>query len=199
MHENVSFKILRLLALMLELPEDQFVNGNRYEDECDSSIRYMLYHARSPEENRAFDDVYFRGHSDKGTLTFLFQQSIAALQIQHRKDTEWEYLRIPAGSVAVNIADTLQFLTNGYLKSGYHRVIAPPKDQAHLDRLGLLYFVRPTDALPWKTLDSPYLRRVGFGKTTTEKDQDISGLEWWRAGVKSRKRANYMNSAATTT
>lgn len=199
MHENVSFKILRILALMLELPEDQFVDGNRYEDECDSSIRYMLYHARSQKENKTFDDVYFRGHTDKGTLTFLFQQPIAALQVQQTKGAEWEYLRIPAGSVAVNIADTLQFLTNGYLKSGFHRVIAPPSDQVHLDRLGLLYFVRPTDKLPWKTLNSPFLRRVGYGKTTTENDKEFSGLDWWRAGVKARKGANYISSAASTT
>ncbi|KAJ5787393.1 hypothetical protein N7457_002383 [Penicillium paradoxum] len=198
MHENVSFKLLRILATMLELPEDQFVDGNRYEDECDSSIRYMLYHARSREENKTFNDVYFRGHTDKGTLTFLFQQPIAALQVQQSKDAEWEYLRIPAGSVAVNIADTLQFLTNGYLKSGFHRVIAPPMDQVHLNRLGLLYFVRPTDKLPWRTLDSPFLQRVGCGKTTTENDQDVSGLDWWRAGVKARKGANYISSAAST-
>jgi isopenicillin N synthase-like dioxygenase len=30
----------------------------------------------------------------------------------------------------------------GYLKSSIHRVVAPPPDQAHLDRLGLLYFLR---------------------------------------------------------
>jgi isopenicillin N synthase-like dioxygenase len=198
MHENVSYKILRILALMLELPEDQFVDGNRYEDECDSSIRYMLYHARSPKENTTFDNVYFRGHTDKGTLTFLFQQPIAALQIQRTKEADWEYLQIPAGSVAVNFADTLQFLTNGYLKSGFHRVIAPPSDQVNLDRLGLLYFVRPTDKLPWKTLDSPVLRRVGYGKTSTENDREFSGLDWWRAGVKSRKGANYMSSAASS-
>jgi isopenicillin N synthase-like dioxygenase len=95
-------------------------------------------------------------------MTFLFQQPIAALQVQQEKDAEWEYLRIPAGSVAVNIADTLQFLTNGYLKSGFHRVIAPPRDQVHLDRLGLLYFVRPTDKLPWKALDSPFLQEAGM-------------------------------------
>lgn len=199
MHEIVSFKILRILATMLELPEDQFVNGNRYEDECDSSIRYMLYHARSPEENKTFDNVYFRGHTDKGTMTFLFQQSIAALQVQQSKGAEWEYLRIPAGCVAVNIADTLQFLTNGYLRSGFHRVIAPPKDQMHLDRLGVLYFVRPTNELPWKALDSPFLRRAGYGKTTAENDQNFSGLDWWRAGVKARKGANYISSASSTT
>jgi isopenicillin N synthase-like dioxygenase len=194
MHENVSFKLLRILATMLELPEDQFVNGNRYEDECDSSVRYMLYHARSQEENKMFDDYYLRGHTDKGTLTFLFQQPIAALQVQ-RVQAKWEHLRIPAGTVAVNIADALQFLTNGYLKSGLHRVMAPPKDQVHMDRLGLLYFVRPTDKLPWKSLDSPFLRRAGYAKST-ENDRDMSGLEWWRAGVKARKGANYMKDTA---
>ena len=193
MHENVSFKLLRILATMVGLPDHQFVDGHRYEDECDSSVRYMLYHSRSKEENKSLEDIYFRGHTDKGTLTFLFHQPIAALQVTQAKDTDWEYLKIPAGTVAVNIGDTLQFLTNGYMKSGFHRVIAPPADQMHLDRLGLLYFIRPTDKLPWKRLDSPFLQMVDHGKTTAEHDGDLSGLDWWRLGVRSRKGANYKN------
>jgi isopenicillin N synthase-like dioxygenase len=179
---------------MVGLPDDQFVEGHRYEDECDSSVRYMLYHRRSKEENEALDNIYFRGHTDKGTLTFLFHQPIAALQAKRSTEADWEYLKIPAGTVAVNIADVLQFLTNGYLKSGFHRVMAPPQDQTHLDRLGLLYFVRPTDKLPWKPLDSPFLQKAGYGKPATEHDGengDMSGLDWWRRGVKSRKGANY--------
>ncbi|KAK3066742.1 hypothetical protein LTR53_016776 [Teratosphaeriaceae sp. CCFEE 6253] len=33
-------------------------------------------------------------------------------------------------------------MTGGYLKSSVHRVHAPPDDQAHVDRLGVLYFAR---------------------------------------------------------
>ena len=45
-------------------------------------------------------------------------------------------------TLTVNACDALTFLTGGYVKSTIHRVAAPPKDQEHVDRLGLLYFSR---------------------------------------------------------
>lgn len=42
----------------------------------------------------------------------------------------------------MNTCDALSFLTGGYVKSTIHRVAVPPKDQQHVDRLGLLYFSR---------------------------------------------------------
>ena len=64
----------------------------------------------------------------------------------------------------MNIADSLSFLTNGYLKSSIHRVVAPPPDQANLDRLSVLYFVRSEDDLELKTIPSPLLQRLGLDK-----------------------------------
>ncbi|EFZ02964.2 isopenicillin N synthase-like protein [Metarhizium robertsii] len=184
MHENVTRKLLRLVAHILELPEDVLVNGHRYEANCDSSLRYMMYRARSEAENEKYKGLYLRGHSDNGTLTYVFQQPVAALQVRRGPDSGWEYIRIPEGKVAVNIADILEFLSNGYIRSGIHRVVAPPGDQACMDRLGLLYFVRPSDDLPLKTLDSPFLRSVGCGKDGKRHDLDISATEWVRARVR---------------
>ncbi|KAI9925395.1 hypothetical protein ASPWEDRAFT_41483 [Aspergillus wentii DTO 134E9] len=195
MHENVSYKLLRLLAIILELPEDQLVDGHRYEANCDSSLRYMMYRARTEEENSKCRDTYLRGHTDNGTITYVFQQSVAALQVKRTEESDWQHLRITPGIMAVNLADMLQFLTNGYLKSGIHRVIAPPDDQATIDRLGLLYFVRPSDRLMLKTLDSPFLQRVGFGKQGTENDEDIPASEWVRARV----RKNWTRSPSDNT
>jgi isopenicillin N synthase-like dioxygenase len=79
-------------------------------------------------------------HTDFGSLTLLFRQPIAALQVLINE--QWKWVKPYPGSITVNIADVLDFLTNGYLKSSVHRVRAPPADQAHLDRLGLLYFLR---------------------------------------------------------
>jgi len=39
----------------------------------------------------------------------------------------------------VNVADRLQILSNVFLKSSIYRVVVPPSEQAHLDRLGVLY------------------------------------------------------------
>lgn len=45
----------------------------------------------------------------------------------------------------------------------------PPKDQRHVDRLGLLYFARPQNDLVLKTINSPVLRREGFTQNEFEK------------------------------
>ncbi|KAA8647687.1 hypothetical protein EYZ11_010140 [Aspergillus tanneri] len=181
-HEQITYKLFRLLAIILELPEDELMNGHLYESNCDSGLRYMMYRARSREENEKYKHLYSRGHTDNGTITFVFQQPVAALQVKKHEDADWEYLRIPPGVLAVNIADIMTMLSNGWLKSGVHRVIVPPEDQQHYDRIGLLYFVRPSDRLKLKSVDSPLLRREGYHKENV--DFDIPALEWTRARIR---------------
>lgn len=189
MHENVAHKILKLLAIILELDdEDELVRGHLYEADCDSSLRYLMYRARTEEDNAKHKDTYIRGHTDKGTLTFVFQQPVSALQVKATDESDWEHVRIQAGVVAVNLARMVQMLTNGYLKAGMHRVIAPPEDQACNDRLGLLYFVLPSDRLKMKAMDTPYLRKMGYGKKEGSIDSDIPANEW----VRSRFRNNWL-------
>ncbi|OQE13221.1 hypothetical protein PENFLA_c052G07776 [Penicillium flavigenum] len=183
-HEHVGYKLLQLLAIILELPEGQISNGHLYESNCDSGLRYMMYRARPAEVNEQFKDLYSRGHTDNGTITFLFQQPVAALQVKKHDDSPWEWIRIPEGTLSVNIADMLSILSNGYLKSGVHRVTVPPKDQQAQDRLGLLYFVRPSDRLVLKTFDSPLLRRLGYYKEGKNNEIDIPAPEWTRARIK---------------
>lgn len=183
-HEHVAYRLFRLLAMILEIPEDQLENGHRYEANCDSGLRYMMYRARSEEENNNFRDLYSRGHTDNGTITFVFQQPVAALQVKKYENSDWEWLRIPPGAIAVNIADMLSIVSNGYLKSGIHRVVVPPEDQACNDRLGLLYFVRPSDRLMLKTVDSPLLRRLGYYEEGKNADIDVPAIEWTRARVR---------------
>ena len=139
--EDVVQKLLTLIAIVLELPEDHLSQGNRYNDVSDCHLRYMIYRARSAEENAKYHNIYTNGHTDFGSLTLLFRQPVAALQIR-MPDGSWKWVKPYPESITVNIADVLQFWTNGYLKSSIHRVVAPPEDQAHLDRLGLLYFLR---------------------------------------------------------
>lgn len=139
--EDVIQKLLVLISIVLELPDDYLSNGHHYKDPSDCHLRYMIYRARTPEENAKYQNLYSRGHTDFGSLTLLFRQPIAALQVK-MPDESWKWVKPYPGSITVNIADVLQFWTNGYLKSSVHRVVAPPDDQAHLDRLGLLYFLR---------------------------------------------------------
>ncbi|KAG4430558.1 hypothetical protein IFR05_013960 [Cadophora sp. M221] len=179
-HEEVVSKLLVLFAIILELPEDFFLKTHRYSEKSDCHLRYMKYHARTPEVNQATNNVWVKGHTDFGSLTLLFRQPVAALQVRTPQET-WKYVKPYPGSITVNIADSLSFLTNGYLKSSIHRVVAPPPDQAHLDRLGVLYFVRPEDDLELKTIPSPLLERLGLNKQAD--GPVLTAGEWVKARV----------------
>jgi isopenicillin N synthase-like dioxygenase len=181
-HEHIAYKLLRLIAIALEIPEFYLVDGHRYESNCDSHIRYMMTRARSPVENQKFKDIYLRGHTDRGTLSFVFHQPVAGLQVRRNKASDWEYVKIRPGTAVVNSADLIEIVTNGYLKSGLHRVVAPPEDQSSGDRLGVLYFVRPSDRLWLRVIDSPLLRRLGHYRES--ETHGFSALMWTRERVR---------------
>lgn len=61
--------------------------------------------------------------------------------------------------------------------------VAPPPDQAHIDRLGLLYFLRPAYDLKLKTVDSPLLKRMGL-KSDNDAADELKAGDWVRARVK---------------
>ncbi|KAF2431319.1 Clavaminate synthase-like protein [Tothia fuscella] len=83
-------------------------------------------------------------------------------------------------NIAVNVADTLSFLTGGYLKSSIHRVVLPPKDQQHIPRLSVIYFSRPGDDTLLRAVDSPVIRREG-DQSKLPPDNVLTAGEWVQA------------------
>ncbi|KAJ7723848.1 hypothetical protein DFH07DRAFT_759362, partial [Mycena maculata] len=79
-------------------------------------LRYMVYHPRTQEERKLVKDGDVGGHTDFGSLTLLFSQNVAGLQIRTPQE-EWKYVKPVTGGITVNSADVLQFLTKGYVKS----------------------------------------------------------------------------------
>lgn len=136
-------------------------------------------------------------------------ESIEQDNADSSSDGSWKWVKPYPESITVNIADVLQFWsgksvgrkgnpylslkymltyasfgsTAGYLKSSIHRVVAPPPDQAHIDRLGLLYFLRPSHDLKLKTLDSPLLKRLGL-KSENDAADEIKAGDWVKARIK---------------
>ncbi|ERT02928.1 hypothetical protein HMPREF1624_01232 [Sporothrix schenckii ATCC 58251] len=182
-HDHIVGKLLVLFALILELPEDALTAHHRYDELSDCHLRYMKYHHRSAADNAKLDNVWVKGHTDFGSLTLLFRQPVAALQVRG-SDGGWRWVKPLDGSITVNVADALQFLTNGFLKSSIHRVVAPPPDQAHIDRLGVLYFLRPEDALELRPVQSAVLARLGYDANDDEAAVGITAGEWVKARVK---------------
>ncbi|KAH7357559.1 gibberellin 2-oxidase [Pyrenochaeta sp. MPI-SDFR-AT-0127] len=184
-HEKVARKLFTLMSIILELPENYLADAHAYEEVSDDHLRYMIYNVRTQDEWDRAQAYSKGGHTDFGSLTLLFSQHVAGLQIR-TPEGEWKYVKPVEGGITCNAADTLTFLTNGFIKSTVHRVVTPPKDQIDIPRLGLLYFSRPGDKTPMRTVPSPLLDRLGL---VSEKDKDLSrpvptGTEYVRARVK---------------
>lgn len=136
----------------------------------ESHLRYMKYGKFSPaEQAQLADGLWSPGHTDLGTITLLFRQPVAALQVKDHQTGGWKWAKPLDGSLTVNTCDALSFLTGNYIKSTVHRVSLPPPDQRHVDRLGLLYFARPQNDLVLSTVDSPRLRREGYTQNEFER------------------------------
>lgn len=109
---KVARKLFSLISIILELPEDYLVNAHDYEEDSDDHLRYMIYNIRSQDEWDRALSYSNGGHTDFGSLTFLFSQNVAGLQIQ-TLEGEWKWVKPVNGGITCNIADTLTFLTKG--------------------------------------------------------------------------------------
>ncbi|PLB51415.1 Clavaminate synthase-like protein [Aspergillus steynii IBT 23096] len=187
-HRDLFDKVLRklfiLISIILELPEDYLADAHGYDERSDDHLRYMIYNTRTREEWAKAQGYTKGGHTDFGSLTLLFSQHVAGLQIR-TLEGKWKYVKPVDGGITCNTADTLSFLTNGFLKSTIHRVVTPPADQIHIPRLGLLYFCRPGDNTVMKTVPSPLLERLGLLTEEDKTDQPVAtGTEYVRARVR---------------
>ncbi|KAF5500407.1 Aldehyde dehydrogenase [Colletotrichum siamense] len=167
---EVARKLFVLIAIILELPENYLADAHAYDEVSDDHLRYMIYNVRTDEEWDKAQAYSKGGHTDFGSLTLLFSQHVAGLQIR-TPEGDWKYVKPVEGGITCNAADTLTFLTNGFIKSTIHRVVKPPRDQIDIPRLGLLYFSRPGDHTPMRTVPSPLLDRLGLIR---EEDKDLS-------------------------
>lgn len=123
LHDKVLDPLNHLIALALELPEDFFINLHKWETRDESHLRYMKYSKFSQSEIDKLDDgIWAHGHTDLGSITLLFRQPVAALQIRDHETGQWKWAKPLDGSLTVNTCDALSFLTGGFIKSTIHRV-----------------------------------------------------------------------------
>ena len=179
LHNNVVLPLLRLFAIVLQLPDEEYLaRQHSYDRRSEDHFRYMIYHPRTAEEHEKAGFKSSVGHTDLGTVTLLFRQPIAGLQILG-DDGSWTYVKAEPGTITVNLADTISHLSGGYLKSSKHRVVSPPKDQWQYERTGLLYFARPhSDTILYPITDSPVLEAAGVHPSF---DKPVTAGEWVKA------------------
>ena len=173
--------MLRIIETILEVPEGTLVDQHGYDKNCSSFLRYGKYHPRTAEDNEKFNNMYVKDHTDFGSLTFLFSNSIGGLQVRV-PDGTWKDIPHVPGSLIVITADILQFWTYGYMRSTVHRVVAPPAEQQDVERYNLIYFLRPAGDALLNSIQSPLLQRLGFnGKNDSAElvERRRSSVEDW--------------------
>ncbi|KAF5325264.1 hypothetical protein D9619_009988 [Psilocybe cf. subviscida] len=179
-HEQVLHPILRLLAQGLELPEETLVDMHEYSAAGESSVRFMKYYPRSKEEELKTKNVWLKGHTDTGSITILYSQPVAALQIL-TKEGQWKWVKHIDNALVINAGDAIEFLSGGFYKATIHRVVQPPPDQQSYTRLGMFYFAMANDDVKLAPLmQSPVLQRVGV--TRSAAGVDAPTMEAWRIG-----------------
>ncbi|KAI9010526.1 hypothetical protein DFJ74DRAFT_684811 [Hyaloraphidium curvatum] len=152
---EVNDRVLRLLSLALQLPEDYL--SRMHAGVSGSHLRLMWYPAREEARDAELGNVRVSGHTDYGSITMMFSPEVVALQVLDNADGEtWRFVKPLPGALVCNIGDTLQFVTGSVVKSTQHRVVRPPlPSQSSRPRYNVLYFLRADDACPLHPVPSP--------------------------------------------
>lgn len=185
-HDVIVRKVLSVLSLVLKVPHDYLWKlSKKYETEGDDFLRYGLYHRPSQEDDRAANGVRIQGHTDFGSVTLLWSQPIASLEMLGR-DNVWRTVAYRPNALVINLGDSLSFLSGGYLQATIHRVVAPPEDQQNYARLGLFYFsMFDNDVKLVPIKESPVAQEAYKGKTFWEEriknHQPVPTSKEWNA------------------
>ncbi|KAJ7745128.1 Clavaminate synthase-like protein [Mycena metata] len=198
-HTKIVEPLLTLVAIALELPEDYFTKIHQYDVKSEDHIRYMKCSKHPMSDNERLSS-WVPGHTDLGSFTLLFRQPVAGLQIMDPITDEWKWVKAQQTMLTVNACDALQLLTGGYIRSTIHRVMPPPKDQQHVDRLGLLYFSRPRNDIKLATIqDSPVLYREGYVRNPFEESGNpVPTMEEWVFAKQKLQRTLYLGPPRAT-
>lgn len=145
--ENTGAIMLRAIASYLKLDENYFDarihNGN-------SILRPIHY----PPITREPDGAVRAGeHEDINLITLLIGASADGLEVLNKRG---EYIAVTEveNHIVVNVGDMLQRLTNDKLKSTTHRVVNPPREQWHLSRYSIPFFLHPRPEVSLACLDN---------------------------------------------
>lgn len=144
--ERAGGQLLRAIALYLELPEDYFDSKI---EKGNSILRAIHY---PPIRKEPASAIRAEQHEDINLITLLVGASAGGLQLL-TNEGEWKEIVPEQNEIVINVGDMLQRLTNDYLKSTTHRVVNPPREEWHLPRLSIPFFLHPVADMDLTALD----------------------------------------------
>ncbi|KAH9850755.1 Clavaminate synthase-like protein [Lenzites betulinus] len=115
--------VMRSIALGLRLEETFFDDKI---DEQYHNLRLLSYPPIKTQLLSSDGQARAGAHSDYGTLTLLFQDSVGGLEVQNPHTGLYQPATPIPGTIVINAGDLLARWSNDVLRSTLHRVVAPP-------------------------------------------------------------------------
>ncbi|RPD66990.1 Clavaminate synthase-like protein [Lentinus tigrinus ALCF2SS1-7] len=115
--------VMRSIALGLRLDETYF--DNKIHEQF-HNLRLLSYPPIKTQLLHGDGTARAGAHSDYGTLTLLFQDSVGGLEVQNPHTGQYQPATPIPGTIVVNAGDLLARWSNDVLRSTLHRVVAPP-------------------------------------------------------------------------
>lgn len=145
--EQTGGQLLEAIAIYLGLEPDYF---ERYIQHGNSILRSIFYPPISREPASA---IRAEQHEDINLITLLVGASAGGLELLN-SENKWVAVMPGPEEIVINVGDMLQRLTNNYLKSTTHRVVNPPREDWHLPRLSIPFFLHPVQSMDLTSLKS---------------------------------------------
>jgi isopenicillin N synthase-like dioxygenase len=161
--QGIFLRLIRAFALALEQPEDVF------DDAFAALPTQHLKVIHYPPRDKVESDQGVGPHKDSCFLPVLLQHEVAGLEVQSLKeDKAWVAGPPVPGTFIINIGESLELASNGYLRANVHRVVSPP---AGVDRYSVAYFpgARIDSRIPLLKLP-PELAAKALGPETDPKN-----------------------------
>jgi isopenicillin N synthase-like dioxygenase len=136
--EVLADRMNRIFACCLGLPEEWF--GDKFDNHL-SNLGANWY----PPQPVAPEPGAMRGseHIDFSALTILYQDDApGGLEVRDHSG-QWRPVPPLPGSFVVNLGDLMNRWTSDRWQATPHRVVNPPREVAHRDRISIPYFQMP--------------------------------------------------------
>ncbi|XP_076926074.1 protein LATERAL BRANCHING OXIDOREDUCTASE 1-like [Bidens hawaiensis] len=130
--QKLSYKLLALISLSLNLPEDRF---EPFFKDHGSYARLSHY-----PPCLAPDLALGVGrHKDGGALTILAQDDVGGLEVKRKSDRKWIFVKPTPNAFIINVGDVIQVWSNDAYESVEHRV----RVNSTKERFSIPFFMNP--------------------------------------------------------
>lgn len=157
----IANAIFSVLERHLQLPSGAITSLHRLTDRSSDFLRILRYRGFKSEKPQR--TLGLPAHTDAVSIAMLFTW-LGGLQVLRpdvdaaaEAEDSWRWVKPLPGYAIVNLGDAMQILTNKVLKSGMHRVVKAPGEQAAYDKYSVLVVSRPADNTPMKAFKSPVI------------------------------------------